>query len=135
MANGKCLCGAIEFEVELIPEKTFNCHCSRCRRSHGSAFATQVFAKGDTFKFIKGEDKISEFKDRPGVRAFCSECGSRLMNYLPRKSRYLSIALSCLDGDVGARPVANVYVGSKASWYAPTDDIPAFDELPEGAFK
>jgi len=70
MAKGKCLCGAIEFEVELISEKTFNCHCSRCRRSHGAAFATQVFAKGETFKFIKGEDKISEFKDRPGVRHF-----------------------------------------------------------------
>ncbi len=132
MAKGRCLCGAIEFEVELIPEMTFNCHCSRCRRSHGAAFATQVFAKGDTFKFIKGEDKISEFKERPGVRAFCSECGSRLMNYLPRKSRYLSIALACLDGEVDAKPVSNVYVGSKASWFTPSEDIPSFDELPKG---
>ena len=134
MAKGKCLCGAIEFEVELVAEKTFNCHCSRCRRSHGAAFATQVFAKGETFKFITGEDKISEFKERPGVRAFCSECGSRLMNYLPRKSRYLSIALACLDEDVAARPMSNVYVGSKANWFTPADDIPAFDELPEGVF-
>jgi len=133
MTIGRCLCGAIEFEVELVAEKVFNCHCSRCRRAHGSAFATQVFAKGETFKFIKGEDKISEFKERPGVRAFCSECGSRLMNYLPRKSRYLSIALACLDDDT-LKPVAHVYVGSKAHWHTPSDDIPGFDEIPEGVF-
>jgi len=57
------------------------------------------------------------------------------MNYLPRKNRYLSIALACPEGDVDVHPVANVYVGSKASWFEPANDIPAFDELPEGVFK
>ena len=134
MPIGRCLCGAVEFEVELVPEKVFNCHCSRCRRAHGAAFATLIFAKGETFKFIKGEEALAEFKDRPGIRAYCGECGSRLMNYLPRKSRYLAISLACIDGDPEFKPVANVYVGSKASWHIPSDDIPCFEELPEGVF-
>ena len=28
MVKGSCLCGEIEYEVELIPGKVFNCHCS-----------------------------------------------------------------------------------------------------------
>lgn len=133
MRKGRCLCGEIEFEVELHEDKIFNCHCSRCRRAHGAAFATMAFAKGDTLKFIKGEDKIAEYKERPGIRAYCSECGSRLMNYLPRKSRYLAIVLAAIENDEGLKPVANAYVGSKAHWYSPCDGLPSFDEMPEGA--
>ncbi len=33
---GKCLCGKIEFEAQEIPGMVFNCHCSRCRISHGA---------------------------------------------------------------------------------------------------
>ncbi|MBI3562857.1 MAG: GFA family protein [Gammaproteobacteria bacterium] len=83
MINGSCLCGAIEYEVEEIPGKIYNCHCSQCRKSHGAAFATQVFARGATLRFIKGEELLKEYRQVPGhgvIRAFCSKCGSRLMN-------------------------------------------------------
>ena len=53
MVKGSCLCGEIEYEVELIEDKIFNCHCSQCRKSHGSAFATQAFAKGNSLNFLK----------------------------------------------------------------------------------
>ncbi len=131
MVKGSCLCGAIEYQVELIEGMVFNCHCSLCRKSHGAAFATQAFAQGETLEFTKGEDLLSEYQGKKGIRAFCGACGSRLMNYLPDKKDYLSVALSCLDGDVEVRPVSHVFVGSKACWFEPSDDIPSFTELPE----
>ncbi len=130
MVRGSCLCGAIEYEVELVPEKVFNCHCSLCRKSHGAAFATQAFAKAETLKFLKGGGLLSEYQGRRGIRAFCSSCGSKLMNYAPDKSQYLSVALACVDGDIDIKPVADCFVASKAGWSTLSDDIPSYKMLP-----
>jgi hypothetical protein len=35
--RGGCLCGLVEFEVDLPFVKFVKCHCSRCRRTTGSA--------------------------------------------------------------------------------------------------
>ncbi|MBP0013513.1 MAG: GFA family protein [Roseofilum sp. SBFL] len=133
MVKGSCLCGQIEYEVELIPEKTFNCHCSFCRKAHGSAFATLTFGKGDTLKITKGENLLKEHKnDLGGFRAFCSNCGTRLMNYTQDKSIYLSIALSTVETYIDFRPSAHVNVESKATWHNPYEGIPSFQQLPNG---
>jgi len=134
MIKGSCLCGAIEFEVEPIEDKIYNCHCSECRKSHGAAFATQMFAKGDTLSFIKGVEHLKEYIGHGGVRAFCSNCGSRLMNYAPDKKMYFSVALACVDSVFTGKPIAHAFVGSKASWYTPSTDIPSFAEMPEKVF-
>ncbi len=130
MVRGSCLCGAVEYEVELIPDKVFNCHCSLCRKSHGAAFATQAFAKAETLRFLKGEELLSEYQGRRGIRAFCSSCGSKLMNYAPDKSQYLSVALACVDSGADVKPVADCFVGSKADWSTLSGNIPSFKMLP-----
>lgn len=133
MVKGSCLCGQIEYEVEIIPEKTFNCHCSFCRKAHGSAFVTVTLAEGNTLKITKGENLLKEYKnDLDGFRAFCSNCGTRLMNYAQDKSMYLSIALSTVDTSIDFRPLAHVNVESKATWHEPYDGIPSFQTLPDG---
>jgi len=104
-----------------------------CRKSHGAAYATQALAKGNTLRFLKGEELLKEYTDHGGVRAFCSNCGSRLMNYAPDKSLYLSVALSSIDGNYDGKPIAHAYVDSKASWHNPSDDIPSYPEMPDGA--
>lgn len=138
MIKGSCLCGAIEFEAEEIPGKIYNCHCSQCRKSHGAAFATQAFVRGATLRFIKGKEYLKEYKqfaENGGIRAFCSICGSRLMNYLPDKNIYLSVALSSIDSSFEGKPVAHAFVGSKASWHHPSEDIPSYETVPAGALE
>ena len=135
MIKGSCLCGAIEYEVEAIADKIFNCHCSQCRKSHGAAFATQAFAKGETLRFLKGEDLLSEYSGHGGVRAFCDRCGSRLMNYAPDKSLYLSVALACVDSEFDGKPIAHAFTDSKAPWHQPSADIPAFPGMPGGVLE
>ena len=128
---GRCLCGQIEFEFEPRDGVAMNCHCSMCRRAHGAAFASMLLSSKDSLKFIKGSEALKEYYSSEfGVRAFCSECGSRLMNYAKSHSNYMSVALSAVVDECGIKPAANVQVGSKASWYTPAEDIPAFEEFP-----
>ena len=140
MIKGSCLCGVIAYEVEPVAGKVFNCHCSQCRKSHGAAFATQAFARGKTLRFIKGAEFLTEYSGHGGIRAFCSVCGSRLMNYAENKRLYLSVALSCVDGDesgkeIAAKPVAHAFVDSKAAWHTPSEDIPSYPGMPDGSLE
>ncbi|MGB3401726.1 MAG: GFA family protein [Microcoleaceae cyanobacterium] len=144
--KGSCVCGAIEFEVTEIPNMVFNCHCTRCRKSHGAAFATQAFAIRDSLKFIRGEaeswrcrltsrqtfqeEVLKEYESTGGIRTFCSHCGSRLMNYAKDNGDYLSIALSCIDTPHNLKPVAEVCISSKVDWHDLCDQLPHYDELP-----
>lgn len=127
---GKCLCGKIEFEFDAKERIAINCHCSRCRKSHGAAFASQLFSSKSSLKFIKGNDELKEYHSESGIRCFCSECGSRLMNYAHGTDNYLSIALSAIESEHEIEPVANAFVGSKARWYTPHNDIEQFEALP-----
>ncbi|MGV2831836.1 GFA family protein [Myxosarcina sp. GI1(2024)] len=128
--TGSCVCGAIVFEVTAIPGVVFNCHCTRCRKSHGAAFATQAFAVRKSLNFIRGEEYLKEYESTKGIRTFCSICGSRLMNYAKDGADYLSVALSCIDSPHQEKPIAHAFVANKAGWHQPSQDIPSYSGLP-----
>lgn len=129
--TGQCLCGEIEFIAQETPEIIFICYCSMCRISHGSDYATQVFAVRSSLVFSKGKEKLKEYESVGGIRAFCSNCGSRLMNYAKDGGDYLSVAIACLDGTYEGKAVAHCFVESKAPWHVPNTDVPSFDGFPE----
>lgn len=132
MVQGSCLCGKIHYTVELIPNKVFNCHCSYCRKAHGADYVTVALAKGDTLKITQGAEYLSEHQNEiGGFRAFCSNCGTRLMNYAPDKTMYLSVSVSTIDTPLEIKPLAHVNVESKAAWCEPYAGIPSFQALPE----
>lgn len=108
----------------------FNCHCSRCRKSHGSAFATQVIADRESLKFLRGQDFLSEFESTSAVRAFCSHCGSRLMNYGKNGDDYLSIAITSFDSESDFRPIGECFVGEKLDFIKLDPTIAHFQQLP-----
>ena len=136
MTKGSCLCGAIEYEVDEIAGKVGNCHCSICRKSHGAAFATQQLVKGETFILLKGSSQLKEYESSSGVlRAFCSNCGSRLMNYTTDKTIYMSVALSSIDSEFKGKPSINLCVASKAEWFEIKDGLPCFDDFPKELLK
>lgn len=129
--TGKCLCGEIEFTAKEIPKLVFNCHCSKCRVSHGADYATQAFAERSSLVFTKGKEKLKEFESTGGIRTFCSNCGSRLMNYAKDGGDYLSVAISCLDVSYQGKAEAHCFTASKAPWHIPTSEIPSFNGFPE----
>jgi hypothetical protein len=129
--EGSCLCGEVAYEVRE-PLRMMNCHCSRCRRGRSAAHATNLFAKIDQFRWVRGESLVVEYKV-PEARffavAFCARCGAET----PRVSRergFVVVPAGTLDTDPGIRPQAHIYVGSKAPWFEMTDGLPQFAEAP-----
>ena len=55
--RGRCLCGAVAYEISGKPETAFYCHCSRCRRWTGSAVAALMVIQSDQLTVTKGKDQ------------------------------------------------------------------------------
>jgi hypothetical protein len=129
MVQGNCLCGQIHYEATQIPGMVFNCHCSRCRKAHGAAFATQVICHKESLRFLAGREKLSEFIVGNIVRTFCGNCGSRLMNYTVGPE-YLSVSLSSLKECKDLRPVGECFVLDKLPFVPLDCSIAHYHELP-----
>ena len=76
--KGRCLCGAISYEVANAFEKLFLCSCEQCRQITGSAFASNLFVSIDGFEWLGGADDIANYQvpGRDISKSFCRVCGS-----------------------------------------------------------
>ena len=123
---GSCLCGAVRYELTQDPLWAHNCHCSRCRKTRGSAFASNLFVARHGFRFSRGEDQLQSYRPPDAERfthAFCRRCGSSLP-WLSESHGLMVVPMGSLDEDPGVAPHANIFVGSKAPWFTITDGLP-----------
>ena len=130
MALGACLCGAVRYELDGPFTMMMHCHCSMCRKHHGAPFATFVAAAQSGFRWRSGEEAVGRYASSPqGMRSFCRQCGSVAPMVLPEAGMAVAPAGN-LDGDLGIRPQAHMFAGSKAAWYTITDALPQHAAVP-----
>jgi hypothetical protein len=130
MIQGRCLCGTVRYELDGPVTNLLHCHCSMCRKHHGTPFATWAAAPLAGFRFTAGDDAVERHASSAGFhRSFCRHCGS----VVPEANATAGLAIcpaGNLDGDLGIEPQLHMFVGSKAPWYRITDDLPQYDEYP-----
>ena len=128
--TGGCLCGSVRYEVTQAPVWSHNCHCSRCRRAGGAAFASILFFPEEAFSYASGEELLSRFKVPEAesfTHVFCSRCGSSLP-FSSKVPGLVGVPMGTLDGDPGSGPRAHIFVDSKAPWYTIGDGLPQYAE-------
>jgi hypothetical protein len=129
MVRGSCLCGEVAWRAEGPLDPMTHCHCSMCRKLHGTGFFTAAVAPAAGFQVVRGESGIARFESSPGsFRTFCARCGS--MQWSTAGER-VYLPAGCLDDDPGVRPIAHIFVASKAPWDEITDTLRRLDTMPE----
>ena len=132
MLKGSCLCGDITYEIVGPVGKSLYCHCSMCRKWHGSAFRTRLAVPKSSFRIIRGKELLVEYRSSADtIRRFCRVCGSSMMNSWDPEPNNYGLAMGTLVDDPGVRPSCHVFVGSKAPWYEITDSLPQYQEFPQ----
>ena len=128
--TGSCHCGAVQYEIHGELGPIVCCHCSQCRKSQGTAFATNSPIKSADFHCVSGEEALTKYPTSPEkIRAFCKNCGSPIYSQLIDKPETMRLRIGTLDTKIDAKPSAHIYVGSKAEWYEINDDLPRYEEL------
>jgi hypothetical protein len=129
---GSCFCGAVRYAVADEFAYAANCHCSNCRRTTGSAFKPFAGIERDKLVVTEGGDNLMIFGDHNGNDTHCKVCGSLLYS-LVRAGAFVHVAMGTLADDPTIRPTAHIFVGSKAPWFAITDNLPQYEEFAEVA--
>ena len=125
MTRGSCLCGGVKYLVTGPLTGALNCHCSTCRKAHGSAFRTRASVRADDFEWEEGEDLVTYYESSPGNhRRFCSNCGSPILSKFDWDSSQYGLPFGALDDDPGILPTLHIHVDSKAPWHTISDDLP-----------
>lgn len=129
--RGKCLCGAVEFEVTGPAPKLYQCHCTLCRKQGGSTSNTGAIVPQDSVRWLSGQELVSSWVKPTGFRSdFCSRCGSPVPNPL-RSTRYYWLPAGLFEGSEKLEVVAHLYLDSKASWDTAPLTGAQFDTMPE----
>ena len=132
MIRGGCLCGGVRFQVRKAHGPFELCHCSRCRKATGSAFAAGLCVQREDFTLLQGDELIQIYeapiRESPPAfrRYFCRHCGSSVPDALSDTAS-LEVPAGTLDDDPDVRPERHIYVESKAPWYAIADSLPQLD--------
>lgn len=132
MMRGGCLCGAVRFEVGAPASDLYHCHCSMCRRVHGTAFATYAVVARSAMTLTKGEDMLSRYDSSPGVtRSFCRRCGCQIAIDVADQPDDRWFMPAILDDPVhpgaGSRE-RHIFVSSKLPWLHLDDVLPRSEE-------
>jgi hypothetical protein len=131
MLEGSCLCGAVSYELGSELGPIVMCHCTKCRKASGTAFATNSPVLVKDFKLRSGQDALAEFESTPGVfRVFCRHCASPLYSRRPSEPERIRLRIGTLDTPIESKPTAHIFVGSKAEWDDICDALPQFAQRP-----
>ena len=130
MTEGRCLCGALRYQIDGPFIDLLHCHCSMCRKHHGTPFVPWAAAPVNGFRWTGNTSTLASYRSSArGHRDFCRVCGS-VAPMLDEASALVIVPAGNLEGDPGIRPTRHMFVASKANWYEITDDLPQHDEYP-----
>ncbi|MGB1237367.1 MAG: GFA family protein [Pseudomonadales bacterium] len=121
--RGSCLCGDVRYLISGPLGDIVHCHCTTCRKAHGSAFSS-VAAVADNDFTINSPLPLGSFESSPGKRRFfCSRCASQI--YAKRAgTAHIILRLGTLDSPVKAVEKNHIWTSQKASWYTLDSQLP-----------
>jgi len=128
--TGGCNCGAIRIEVTGEPIRAQICHCDDCRRSGGSAFATNVFVNAADLKIVKGSPReyhwTADSGNRRG-RAFCGDCGTTVFAWNEARPQMRAVRIGAIDDARFVKPWAHVWTVRALPSTNLDDDLEKFE--------
>jgi hypothetical protein len=130
--TGRCLCGAVRFQVDGDFDRITQCHCESCKRLSGGVGTVNARVPSAAIRILEGADAVRTYQPDEGTaKTFCSVCGSNLFGAGWPESEFTSVRLSTLDDPPQRKPDLHIYVRSVAPWETlPDDGAPRYDARP-----
>jgi len=98
--SGRCLCGAVELEIDFPAFWAWHDHSAASRHAHGAAYATYIGCWRKHVRVAKGRRSIARFEDAKteSSRSFCSRCGTPLLYERKRSPHMVNIPRALFTG-------------------------------------
>ena len=126
--KGSCLCGGVHYEIEAETVESHHCHCQRCRKAHGAAYASWGEVPLGDHRWTQGEGLVIENKHVELARFFCSRCGSPLGGKISTHPGEFYFTLGTLDDEAPLEFKEHIFTAHKAAWHEIADSLPQREE-------
>jgi hypothetical protein len=121
--TGRCLCGALRYELTGGPGWVAYCHCESCRRQTSSPVTTFIGVKRAQFRYTRGAPAV--YGSSPGVRrTFCACCGSPMAYETAKRPDDIDLYAVTLDDPGAVWPTMHVHAAEQLPWIEIADDLP-----------
>lgn len=123
---GRCLCGALQFDVTGEPADACFCHCASCRAAAGAPFVVWCTFPIDTMRINSGQ--LTTYKSSQKVeRGFCAQCGTTVTYFHEDRPGEIDVATTTLQASDSIVPTRHIWVSDKTAWLEINDGLPQFD--------
>jgi hypothetical protein len=118
--TGGCMCGAVRFTAQNVPDTSGACHCEMCRRWTGSAFIGVTVPLGK----VTWEDERHLGRIQSSAwaeRGFCTRCGTGLYYRVTADTPYsnkIELPLGIFDDPNGFTMTNEIYIDVKPDGFA-----------------
>jgi hypothetical protein len=120
MATGRCLCGAVSYELTGDLIATAVCHCEHCQRQSGGAFSVNLIAHESqlalTGDLTTYEDRGEHGDDVYVRRRFCGSCGSPIVSELAKSAGIIAVKAGTLDDRSTVQPTIEAWCVDRQPW-------------------
>lgn len=122
--DGGCACGYVRFQMVSQPLIVHCCHCSRCQRQTGSAFAVNALIEAERVHLLHGDVADIEVPSPSGAKqriSRCPDCQVAVWSYYLVLSGGIGelvrfIRVGALDDPGRLPPDIHIYTSSKQPW-------------------
>ncbi len=127
MRTGRCLCGAVRFEVAGAIRDILLCHCLECRRWTGGPWPATTAQTHELA--LVGEEHVcwlpSPDSEKGAERGFCTRCGSALFWRVPGGPR-VGFGAGTLDDASGLEVAGHIWVDHAQPWSVIPAGVPQY---------
>ena len=130
--SGRCLCGAVAFEIDYPAFWAWHDHTRASRLAHGAVYATYVGVWRKRFRVTTGEDEIARYEDKAagGARSFCNRCGTPLIYERPRSRHMINIPRALFQSRTGRQPIYHIGIDEAQDWAYAGEKLVPFKGYP-----
>ena len=128
--RGRCLCGAVTFELTEPFVRVSMCHCTTCKAISGGVGTATGRVPTSAVSVLTGRELVTTYQPAEGLaKSFCSVCGSNLFGSGWPDSEMTGVRLSALDDQDDLTPEMHIWVRSVAAWETlPDDGLPRHEQ-------
>ena len=116
--SGRCLCGAVELEIDFPAFWSWHDHSAASRQAHGAAYATYIGCWRKHARVTKGRRSIARFEDTKteSTRSFCCRCGTPLLYERKRSRHMVNIPRAIFASRTGREPRYHIAIEELQDW-------------------
>jgi hypothetical protein len=129
---GSCACGQVRYSLLAQPLFVHCCHCHRCQRETGTAFALNALIESSNVNLHEGEVESIRIPSDSGAGQTivrCKHCAIALWSHYGLAQGEISfVRVGTLDDAASFAPDIHIFTASKQPWVNLEGSIPVVEE-------